>query len=61
MNICNAKKAPIDGHGDSLHCQKGPYLWAWGHFALPKRPLIMGMGTVYTAQKATSYGPVNTL
>eukprot|EP00670_Eutreptiella_braarudii_P019901 CAMPEP_0174355358 /NCGR_PEP_ID=MMETSP0811_2-20130205/24508_1 /TAXON_ID=73025 ORGANISM="Eutreptiella gymnastica-like, Strain CCMP1594" /NCGR_SAMPLE_ID=MMETSP0811_2 /ASSEMBLY_ACC=CAM_ASM_000667 /LENGTH=95 /DNA_ID=CAMNT_0015486685 /DNA_START=228 /DNA_END=515 /DNA_ORIENTATION=+ len=32
------------GCGDTLHCQKAPYLWAWGHFALPKSSVDMGMG-----------------
>ena len=32
--LCTGKKAPIYGHGDTLHWQKGPYIWAWGHFAL---------------------------
>ena len=52
----SAKKAPIYGHGDTLHCQKGPYIGAWGHFALPKRPLYRGMGTLCTAKKAPIYG-----
>ena len=43
--LCTAKKAPIFGHGDTLHCQKAPYIWTWRHFALPKSPLEMGMGT----------------
>ena len=30
--LCTAKKAPMYEHGDTLHCQKGPYIWAWGHF-----------------------------
>ena len=24
-------------HGDTLYWQKGPHIWAWGHFALAKR------------------------
>ena len=26
---------------DALYRQKAPYIWAWGHFALPKSPLYM--------------------
>ena len=44
--LCTGKKAPIYGHGDTLHWQKGPQIWAWGHFALAKRPPHMSMGTV---------------
>ena len=46
-------------------CQKAPYIWAWGHFALPEAPhawarahfappkshLYMGMETFCTAKK----------
>ena len=38
-----------------------PYIWAWGHFALPKRPLKMGMGTLCIAKKAPKYGHGDTL
>ena len=38
--------------GETVHCQKGPYIRAWGHLALPKRPLYLGMGTLCTAKKA---------
>ena len=34
------------GHGDTLHWQKGTHVWAWGHFALAKRPPCIGMGTL---------------
>ena len=33
-----------------------PYIWAWGHVALPKSPLYMGMGTLCTAKKTPTYG-----
>ena len=36
--LCTAKKPPIHEHGDTLQCQKARYIWAWGHFALPKSP-----------------------
>ena len=49
--LCTAKKPPKHEHGDILHCQKAPYIWAWGHFELPKRPLYMGMGTLCIAKK----------
>ena len=32
------KKSPMYGYGDTLHCQKAPYIWAQGHFVLPKEP-----------------------
>ena len=44
-----------------LPWQKGPYIWAWGHFALAKRPLYMGMGTLCTGKKAPIYGHGDTL
>ena len=47
---------PIFRHGDTLHCRKALYIWAWGHFARPKRPLYMGMGTLCTAEKPPIYG-----
>ena len=40
-HIFTGKKAPIYGHGDTSHWQKGPQIWAWRHFALAKRPLYM--------------------
>ena len=46
---------PIYGHGDTLHCQKAPYVWAWEHFALPKSALCMGMGTRCTAKQPPVY------
>ena len=33
--------------------------WAWGHFALPKKPLEMGMGTLCTVKKPPIYGRVD--
>ena len=30
--LCTSKKAPIYGHGDTLHSLKGSHVWAWGHF-----------------------------
>ena len=53
--FCTAKKPAMYGHGDTLHCQKASYVWAWGHVALPKSPLCMGMGTLCTAKKPTMY------
>ena len=41
--LCTGKRAPIYGHGDTLHWEKGPYIWAWGHSALGKGPLYTGM------------------
>ena len=38
--------AAMYGISDTLHWQKGPHKWAWGHFALAKRPAYMGMGLV---------------
>ena len=46
----------IYGHGDTLHWEKGPYIWAWGHSALGKGPLYMGMGTLCTGKRAPIYG-----
>ena len=59
--LCTAKKAPVYWHGDTLHCQKVPYIWAWGHFALPKRRLYIGMGTLCSSKKAPIYGHGDTL
>ena len=28
--LCTGKKAPIYGHGDTLHYRKSPHIWAWG-------------------------------
>ena len=58
--LCTAKKVVIYGHGDTLHQQKGPHVWAWGHFALAKRPPYMGMGTLCTGKKARIYGGMGT-
>ena len=41
--------------------QKGPHIWAWGHFAVAKRPPYMGMGTLCTGKKAPKYGHGDTL
>ena len=38
-----------------------PYIWAWGHFELPKSPLCMGMGTLCTAKKPPMYVHGDTL
>ena len=54
--LCTGKKAPIYGDGDTLHWQKGPHIWGWGHFALAKRPPYMGMGTLCTGKKAPYVG-----
>ena len=45
----------------TLHCQKAPHLWRWGHFAVPKSPSYMAMGTLYTAKKPLIYGNGDTL
>ena len=44
--LCTAKNPPIYGHGDTLHCQKDPY---------------MGMGTLCTAKKTHICGLGDTL
>ena len=54
--LCTGKKAPINGHGDTLQWQKGTHKWAWGHFALAKRRPNMVMGTLCTVKKAPTYG-----
>ena len=54
--LSTAKKLPMYGHGDTLHCQKAPYIWA-----LPKSPRYMGMGTVCTAEKQCTYMGTRTL
>ena len=59
--LCTGKKAPMYGHGDTLHRQKGPHVWAWVHFALAKRPPCMGMGTLCTGKMAPMYGHGDTL
>ena len=55
------KKAPIYGHGDTLHLEKGLRTWAWRHFVLAKRPPYMGIGKLGTGKKAPIYGHENTL
>ena len=47
--------------GDILHSQKAPHTSAWGHFAQPKSPPYMGMGTLCTAKKPPIYGHGDTL
>ena len=54
--LCTSKKAPVDGHGDTLHLQKGLHTWAWGQFVVAKRPLYMGIETLCTCKKAPIYG-----
>ena len=61
VTICTGKTAPIYGHGDTLHWQKGPNIRPWGHFALAKGPLYMGIQTLCTAKKAPIYGHGDTL
>ena len=46
----------IYGDGDTLHWQKAPHIWQWGHFALAKSPSYMAMGTLCTARKPLIYG-----
>ena len=58
---CSAEKPPMYGHPDTLHYQKAPYIWAWGHFALRKNHLCMGMGTLCTAEKPPTDGHRDTL
>ena len=50
-----ANTAPICGHGDTLHYQKGPRIRAWGHFAMAKRHPCMGMETRSSGKKASIY------
>ena len=59
--LCTAKKPLIYGNGDTLHCQKAPHIWRWGHFTLPKSPSYMAMGTLCTAKKPLIYGDGDTL
>ena len=59
--LCIAKKPPKYGHWDTLHCQKAPYFWAWGHLTLPKSTLNMGMGALCIGKKHTIYGHGETL
>ena len=59
--LCTGKKAPIYGHGDTLHWRNSPHLWAWKHFALAKKPPYMGMETLCTGKKAPIYGHGDTL
>ena len=61
VTLCTSKKAPIHGHGDTLQWHKGAHIWAWGHFALAKRPPYMGMGTLRTVKKARICGHGETL
>ena len=49
------------GKGDTLHWEKGPHKWAWGHVALAKRPSYMGMGTLCNGKKAPINGHGDTL
>ena len=48
------KDINIYGHGDTLNWQKGPYIWAWRHFALAKKPPYMGMVALCTGKKAAT-------
>ena len=59
--LCNGKKAPIYGHRNTLHWQKGPHNWAWGLIVLAKRPPYMGMGTLCTSKQAPIPGYGDTL
>ena len=47
--------------GDTLHCQKAPHIWRWGHLALAKSPSYMATGTLCTAKKPLIYGDGDTL
>ena len=29
VTLCTGKEAPIYGHGDTLHWQRDPHIWAW--------------------------------
>ena len=47
---CTAKKSVIYDHGDTLKCQKAPYIWAWGHFPRQKasfKPKITNFCSIY--------------
>ena len=62
------QKGPYIGMGTRCNPQKGPlwmgmglppkptFIWAWGHLALPKGPLKVGMGTLCTAKRPPKYG-----
>ena len=51
----------LSRHGDTLHCQKHPWLRAWRHFALPKAPPCPGMRICCTAKNTPSFGHGDTL
>ena len=44
-----------------LFAQRVHSAWRWGHFALPKSPSYMAMGTLCTAKKPLLYGAGDTL
>ena len=50
-NTLHCQKALYIWAWNTLHCQKALYIWAWEHFALPKMPLHMDMGTLCNAKK----------
>ena len=54
--ICTGKKVPIYGHGDTLHWQKAPHIWAWGHLAMAKEPAYMRTGILCSGKKAPMSG-----
>ena len=56
-----AKKDRTQGHGGNLQWQKGPYIWAWEHFAMAKRALYIAMGTLGTGKKGPIYGDGDTV
>ena len=59
--LCTSKKPLICANGNTLHRQKAPHIWRWGHFALPKSPSHTATGTLCTAKKPLIYGAGDTL
>ena len=70
--LCSAKNTPRSGHVGTLHCQqhqhrdtlhyqKHFYFRAWKHFALPKSPPVLSMGTLCTAINTPISGHRDTL
>ena len=59
--LCNGKKAPLYGNGDTLHWQKVPHIQTCEHFALAKRPQYMGIWTLCIGKKAPIYRHGDTL
>ena len=58
--LCTSKKAPIYGHWDTLHCQKGPQMWAWGHIFLylSGSLRVRGLTSMYTSRRTDRRPPL---